>query len=49
VLLLAVLWCAGVDLERHFRTSLCDKEPSVMAATLNALIALAADNPAPFR
>ncbi|WIA23805.1 hypothetical protein OEZ85_013480 [Tetradesmus obliquus] len=40
---------AGVELERHFRTTLCDKEPSVMAATLNALASLAATNPAPFR
>lgn len=40
---------AGVELERHFRTTLCDKEPSVMAATLNALMSMAAANPAPFR
>ncbi|KAF6264582.1 ARM repeat-containing protein [Scenedesmus sp. NREL 46B-D3] len=40
---------AGVELERLFRTALCDKEPSVMAAAVNALQALAAANPAPFR
>ncbi|KAF8060347.1 AP-4 complex subunit epsilon [Scenedesmus sp. PABB004] len=40
---------AGVEVERHFRAALCDKEPSVMAAALNGLAALAATNPAPFR
>lgn len=40
---------AGMDIERHFRSTLCDKEPSVMAATLNAMYSMACANPAQFR
>ena len=40
---------AGVDADRLVRTALCDKDPSVMAAALGALSALAAADPAPYR
>jgi AP-4 complex subunit epsilon-1 len=40
---------AGVDLPRHLRAALCDKDPGVMAASLCLLQALAARDPAPLR
>jgi hypothetical protein len=40
---------AGVDVDKHFRTLLCDKDPGVMGAALCALQDLAAANPAAYR
>ncbi|GMH32396.1 hypothetical protein BSKO_00230 [Bryopsis sp. KO-2023] len=40
---------AGVDMDRHLRQSLCDKDPSVMAATTCALYEMVKANAAPFR
>lgn len=39
----------GVDLDRHFRQMLCDKDPSVMAAALCALHDAASHDPRPYR
>eukprot|EP00798_Chlamydomonas_sp_ICE-L_P014265 gene14265-20238_t len=40
---------AGVDLDRHFRTMLCDKDPSVMSASLCALYEVIRTDPKAFK
>lgn len=40
---------AGVDIDRHFRTMLCDKDPSVMTAALAALYEVIKVDPKPYK
>mmetsp|Transcript_32614 Transcript_32614/g.72040 ORF Transcript_32614/g.72040 Transcript_32614/m.72040 type:complete len:1058 (+) Transcript_32614:132-3305(+) len=40
---------AGVDMDRHFRTMLCDKDPSVMSAALCALHEVIKVDPKPYK
>lgn len=44
-----LLLLSGAEVERHFRTTLCDKDPGVMCAALCALHDLVGVNPAPYR
>ena len=39
----------GFDLDRHLRTALCDKEPSVMSAALSALHEVIKYDPRPYK
>ncbi|GFR52797.1 hypothetical protein Agub_g15417, partial [Astrephomene gubernaculifera] len=40
---------AGVELDKHFRTMLCDKDPSVMSAALCALHECIRSDPRPYK